>query len=197
MIEISKKSIVCPSVTLFEKGTHVKRAGSVLYVHKCAKMVATKTKIPFCTEEVSVLVEGQNFSCIRYMEPIRKILYHNYTISACNPLYADVVKLEDGSLQQYGETLKKFNREIYQWLMNNNLNVSDENLHRSLFSISDVKQSQIPRTIRHNSKRIISREAFRDSDGKYSHENFIHWNAQFQKQFFLKNEITIFRKLKT
>ena len=116
---------------------------------------------------------------------------------ACNPLYPTAVKLEDGSFQQYGETLKKVNREIYQWSMNNNLNVSDENLHRSLFSISDVTQSQIARTIRHNSNRIISREAFRYSDGKCSHENFNLWNAQFQKQFFLTNEITIFRSLKT
>ena len=169
----------------------------MLYAHKCAKMVATRTKLPFCTEEVPVLVEGQNFSSIRHMDPITKILYLNYTIAACNPLYLNVVKLEDGSFQQYGETLKKFNREIYQWSMNYNLNVSDENLHRSLFSISDVKQSQIARTIRHNSKEIISREAFRDSDGKYSHENFIHWNAQFQKRFFLTNEITILRNLKT
>ena len=116
MIEISK-NIVSPSVTLFEKGTHFERAGSVLYVHKCAKMVdmvATITKLPFCTKEVPVLVEGQNFSSIRYMDPITKILYHNYTIAACIPLYPIVVKLEDGSFQQYGETLKKFNREIYQ-----------------------------------------------------------------------------------
>ena len=144
-----------------------------------------------------MLIEGQNFSSIRYTDPNTKILYHNYIIAACNPLYPNVVKLESGSFQQYGETLKKCKREIYQWSMNNNLNVSDENLHRSLFSISDGKQSQIARTFRHNSKKIISREAFRDSDGKFSHENFIHWNAQFQKQFFLKNEITIFRNLKT
>ena len=196
MIEISK-NIVSPSVTLYEKRTHVERAGSVLYVHKCAKMVATITKLPFCTDEVPVLVEGQNFSSIRYMDPITKILYHNNTIAACNPLFPNVVKLEDGSFQQCGGTLKKFNREIYQWLMSNNLNVSDENLHRSLFSISDVKQSQIAGTIRHNRKGIISREAFRDSDEKHSHENFIHWNAQFPKQFFLTNEITIFRNLKT
>ena len=159
MIEISK-NIVSPSVALFEKGTHVERAGSVLYVHKCAKMVATITKLSFCTEEVPVLVESQNFSSIRFMDPIRKILYHYYTIAACNPLYPNGVNLEDGSFQHYGETLKKFNREIYQWSMNNNLNVIDENLHRSLFFISDVKQSQIARTIRHNSKGIISREAF-------------------------------------
>ena len=87
-------------------------------------------------------------------------MYQNYTIAACNPLYPNVVKLEDGSFQQYGETLKHFNREIYQWSMNSNLNVSNENLHRSLFSTSDVKHSQNVRAIRHTSKRIISREAF-------------------------------------
>ena len=73
------------------------------------------------------------------MDPNTKILYHNYIIAAWNPLYPNVVKLEDASFQQYGETLKKFNREIYQMSMNSNLNVSDENQHRSLFSTSDVK----------------------------------------------------------
>ena len=82
--------------------------------------------------------------------------------------------------------------------MNSNLNVSDENLFRSLFSTSEVKQSQIARTIPHNSKRIISREAFQDSNGKHSHKNFFHWNDQFQQQFFLTDEITtIFRNLRT
>ena len=64
-------------------------------------------------------------------------------------------------------------REMYQWSINTNLKVSDENLHSSLFSTSDIKQIQIARTIRHKSKGIISREALQDSDGKYSHENFI------------------------
>ena len=129
-----------PTVTLFEPGTHVERAGSVLYVHKCAKMVATISKLTFCTEEVPVLLQGQNFSSVRYLELLAKILYHYYTIAACNPLYPNVVKLEDGSLQQYGETLKKFDHEIYQLPMNNDLNSSDQNLHRSLFSTSDLKK---------------------------------------------------------
>ena len=63
-------------------------------------------KLSFCTGEVPVFVEGQNFSPINYMNPITKILYHSYTIAACNPLYPNVVKLEDGSFQQYEETLK-------------------------------------------------------------------------------------------
>ena len=95
-----------------------------------------------------------------------------------------VVKLEDGSFQQYGETLKKFDHEIFRWPMNNDLNSSDQNLHRSLFSTSNLKKSQIIRTIGHNSKGIISREAFRDSDGKYNHDNFVHWNNQFQQEIF-------------
>ena len=111
LIELSKK-IVSPSAALFEKGTHVESAGSVLYVHKFAKMVATITKHPFCTEEVLVLVEGQKISSIRYMDPITKLLYQNYTIAAYNPLYSNVVKLVDGSFQQNGEKLRKFNLDI-------------------------------------------------------------------------------------
>ena len=81
--------------------------------------------------------------------------------------------------------------------MNNDLNSSDQNLHRRFFSTSDLKKSQITRTIRHNSEGIISREAFRDSDGKYNHDNFVHWNKQIQQEIFLAKEITIFRNLKT
>ena len=57
--------------------------------------------------------------------------------------------------------------------MNSNLNISDENLHQSRFSTSNVKQGQIARAIRLIGKGIISREAFQDSDGKKSHENFL------------------------
>ena len=112
-------------------------------------------------------------------EPITQILYHKFTVAQCNPLYPNVVKLEDVGYQQYGETLKKFNREIYQWLMKINSNVSDENLHRSIFSTSDKKQSQIAWKICHNSKRIISRDNFQDLDGKYCHETFILFDDKF------------------
>ena len=121
------------------------------------------------------------------MDPITETFYHNNTIAASNPLYQNVVILVESSFQKYGETLKKFNREIHQWSINITLSVSDENLHRNLFSPSDVKQSQIATTIRHNSNRSISRESVQDNDGKYSHENFIHWNDQFQQVFFLTN----------
>ena len=75
------------------------------------------------------------------MDTITENLYQNYITAACKPRYLNV-KLEDSSFQQYGETLKKFNRKIYQWLMNSILNVSNKNLHRSVFSTSDVQHSQ-------------------------------------------------------
>ena len=61
-------------------------------------MLATIPKIPFCTEEFFVLVEGLIFSSIRYLDPITQILYHNNTIAAINLLYPNNVKREDGSL---------------------------------------------------------------------------------------------------
>ena len=80
------ENIVSPSVTLFKKGTHVERARSVLSVDKCAKMVATITKLPFFTEEVPVLVEVRNFLLIDIWTLLQTIMYHNYTVAACNPL---------------------------------------------------------------------------------------------------------------
>ena len=86
MNEVSE-NIVRQSVTLFEKETHVESAGSLLYVHKRAKIVATITKLHFCTEEDSVLADCQNFSFIRYMTPIIKtFFFRNHAIAACNPL---------------------------------------------------------------------------------------------------------------
>ena len=86
---------------------------------------------------------------------------------------------------------------LYQWPLNNDLNSSDQNLHRSHFSTSDSRKSPIARKIRHNSKGIISREAFRDSDEKYNHDNFVHWKNQFQQEIFLAKEIKTFCNLKT
>ena len=68
-IEMSKK-VLSPSVTLMEKGTHFERAGSVLYIQKCAKMMAKLTKLLFCKAEIPVLIEGQNVSSIIYSDTL-------------------------------------------------------------------------------------------------------------------------------
>ena len=73
--------------------------------------------------------------------------------------------------------------------MNNNLNISHQNLQHSSFATADIKQSQIAQTVRHNSKGISV------ENGKNSRENFIHWNQLFHKEIFLAKKITIFLEL--
>ena len=79
MIQLTR-NVVDFSVTLFEKEPHVEKAGSLLYNHKCAKNVASNLSILFCTEEVPALQEGQICSSIRFMEPLTKKCYHNYSV---------------------------------------------------------------------------------------------------------------------
>ena len=105
--------LLSPPEKISEKSTQVGRTASVLYVHKFAKLVATVTKFPHCTEHIPVISGGQKFSSILHKEPLTKALYQNYIILACNPLNANVVKLEDGSYQKYGENLNEWNIKIY------------------------------------------------------------------------------------
>ena len=57
MIEISK-NVGSHSLTLFEKGIDVERAGSVLHVPKCAKLVATITILLFLHRRSSCVSRG-------------------------------------------------------------------------------------------------------------------------------------------
>ena len=124
-------NVVSPSVTLFNKELKLKEQ-DLFYIFK---KVLRITKLPFCTEEVLVLIEGQNFSSIRYLDPLTNVVFHNFTIAACKLLYQNVFKLEEASFQQF--------KAIYQLPMNLNLNVSAQNLHRRFFFTSDIKEKQI------------------------------------------------------
>ena len=97
-------------------------------------MVATIYKLSFCAEKFLVLIEGKVtiFSSSRYLEPTTKSIYRIYTTAGYQPLYPNVVKLEDRGLQQYVETKKKFEKRKYQILLRNVLNANDEKLHRNL-----------------------------------------------------------------
>ena len=67
-------------------GLHTQRAGGVLYVHKCTKVVVRVIHNSFCTGEVQVGVSSDNSSeGIGYMDPISKVFYRNFTITNCNP----------------------------------------------------------------------------------------------------------------
>ena len=51
-------------------GAHAERAGGIVYVHRCAKVIVHVVENQFCTEEVPIRVSSDNTSeVIRYMYP--------------------------------------------------------------------------------------------------------------------------------
>ena len=62
-------------------------AGAEIYVHHCAKIIVELTALNYCTEEVPIIVRrNDNKSYVRYMNPISKVFYKNFTLIKCNPL---------------------------------------------------------------------------------------------------------------
>ena len=101
MNEISK-NIVSPSVTLFEKGTHVERAGSVLNGDMFINMQTwyqQKLNFFFAQKKFLCLKRVRIFLLLDIWTLLQNFFNHIYTIAACNPLYPNVVILEDGSFQ--------------------------------------------------------------------------------------------------
>ena len=61
-------------------------AGAEIYVHHCAKIIVELTALNYCTEEVPIIVRRNDKSYVRYMNPISKVFYKNFTLIKCNPL---------------------------------------------------------------------------------------------------------------
>ena len=101
------------------------------------------------------------------------------------------------AVPKYGETLKKFNREIYRWSMNSNLNVSNEDPYCCLFSTSDIKQSLIAQTFCYNSKKNYQSRSIPKFDRKKTVMKILFiGTTSFNRSSFLANEITTFWNLK-
>ena len=60
-------------------------------------MEVTIAKTNFCTEEVPLRLGEGTDTVIRYMNPITKVFYSNYTLADCNPVYPNLFKLPNGS----------------------------------------------------------------------------------------------------
>ena len=88
-------------------GTHVERAGGILYVHRCAKVIVHVVEIQFCTGELTIRVSSDNSSeGISHMDPISRVFYRNFTLNNCNPMYPNALELQNGSWITYGRRIQ-------------------------------------------------------------------------------------------
>ena len=89
------------------KNTHAERVGGIIYVHRCAKVIVHVVENQFCTEEVPIRMSSDNTSeVIRYMEPISRVFYRNFTLINCNPMYPNALEFRNGSWITYGRRIQ-------------------------------------------------------------------------------------------
>ena len=83
-------------------GTHQERAGGILYIHRCAKVIVHVVENQFCTEEVPKRLSFDNSSeGIRYLDHFSRVLYSNFPLISCTPLYPNALQLQNGSWITY------------------------------------------------------------------------------------------------
>ena len=79
-------------------GTHAERARGIIYFHRCAKVIVHIVENQFCTEVVPISVSSDNSSeGIRYMDPISRLFYRNFTLNKCDPMHLNALEIQNGS----------------------------------------------------------------------------------------------------
>ena len=188
-----------PVLSLSTRGTHIERAGGVVYYHRCAKMRVRLTALSFCTEEVPVLIGTGNETIVRYMHPISRIVFSNFTVAKCNPMFPNLLRLDNGSWIEYGKQISLSNIEPLTMYYPEHRD--DDPILASLraggfFTQEDVETSHIARLNKHARTVVNSREVFKTSEGKYNHESFYHLNFPDKQLGFNWKSIALFDNVK-
>ena len=159
-------------------GTHVKRAGGILSVHRCAKIIVHVVENQFCTEDVPVSVSSDNSSEeIRYLDPISRVFYRNFTIINCNPMYPNAIKLQNGSWITYGRPIQLNDKPNDMPNYRVNVNWSTSTPMEGFFNDKDLELFKRDQRLRHSRKMITEREVFLGQGGLYVHETLEYFNT--------------------
>ena len=142
-------------------GTHAERAGGILCVRRCAKVIVHVVENQFCTEEVTIRVSSDNTSeVIRYKDPIFRVFYRNFTLINCNPMYPNALELQNGSWITYGRRIKMIEKPNDMPNYRVNVNWSFSTPMEEFFNDKDLELSKMAQKLRHSRKTITGREVF-------------------------------------
>ena len=161
-------------------GTHIARAGEVVYFHRCAKMEITLTTLDSSTEEIPVRLGDGKDSVNKFVNPISSISYNNYTLTECNPVYPTLYQLLSGSWVTYGKTTELARVEPVVFGNSSSHELRPHEFvglkGNGLFTMEDLVRSNRARSIRHSRTTVTGREVYLGSQGTYSHESLFHLN---------------------
>ena len=140
-------------------GAHAKRAGGILYVHRCAKVIVHVVENQFCTEEVPIRVFSDNTSeIIRYMDPLSRVFYRNFKQINCNPMYPNALELQNGSWITYGRRIQSIEKPNDMPNYRVNVNWSTSAPMEGFFNDKDLELSKRAQRLGHSRKTITGRE---------------------------------------
>ena len=124
-------------------GRHAERAGGILYVHRCAKVIVHVVENQFNTEEKPIRVSSDNSSeGIRYVDPISRVFYRNFTLINCNPMYPNALELQTGSWITYGRRIQLIDKPIDMPNYRVNVNWSTSAPMEGFFNDKDLELSK-------------------------------------------------------
>ena len=129
-------------------GVLVERAGELVYLHRCATMNVIVIENTFCTEVVPVRLGRDGNSVERYMHLITRYLYTNYTMTECNPIYPNLLKLANSTCVTYGKRIERarveptpsFNDTIREMRPHVFIGLKEMDFLRWMFSVGVVEQ---------------------------------------------------------
>ena len=117
---------------------------------------------------------------IRYMDPISKVFYRNFTVTKCNPLYPNAVKLQNGSWITYGRQRELIDQPDEMPNHGVNVNWSSAAPMEELFIDDDLYLRNTAQGLRYSRKSITGRKVFPGQRGSYEHETVDVFNMNFR-----------------
>ena len=176
-------------------GTHTKITRGIFYVQRCAKVIVHVVENQFCTEEVPIRVSSHNTSeIIRYVDPISRAFYRNFTLINCNPMYPNALELRNGSWITYGQKIQLIEKPNDMPNYRVNVNWSTLAPMEGFFNDKDLELSKRVQRLRHSRKTITGREVFLGQGGLYEHETLEYFNTDL-KYNHQRHELLIFEYL--
>ena len=140
-------------------GTHAERAVGIFYVHRCAKVIVHVVENQFCTEEVPIRVSSESSTeKIRYMDPISRVFYRNFTLINCNHTYPNALELQNGSWITYGRRLQLIDKPNDMPNYRVNVNWSTSAPMEGFFNFQELELSNRAQKLRLSRKTITGRE---------------------------------------
>ena len=146
----------------------LRKGWELIVLRLMCKHTGQSCKISFSTEEAPVEIKKiESGSHIRFMDPISRLTYHNYTLTLCNRVYFNAFELSNGSWVSHAKQLKLISspKELEKPAKNATLSSFDNN-NGGFFTDKDLGDSHLSQLMKHSRKTIIGREAFLEKTGK-------------------------------